>query len=88
MADSSETKPDVPATEESSKTTTTEGQSSFASMAANATSGVKENVFSMFGGGPKKEKKEDDDEGKDEPSGSSKAVKKDTEDVRQKQGSL
>lgn len=36
-------------------------------------------VFSMFGGGPKKEKKEEDDEGKDEPSGSSKAQKGDDE---------
>lgn len=39
---------------------------------------VKSDVFSMFGGGPKKEKVEDD-EGKDEPSGSSKAQK--AEDV-------
>lgn len=42
-----------------------------AAKASDAATGVKENVFSMFGGGPKKEKKvEEDDE--DEPSGSSK----------------
>lgn len=35
-----------------------------------------DSVFSMFGGGPKKEKKEEPEEGKDEPSGSSKAQKK------------
>lgn len=34
-----------------------------------------DSVFSMFGGGPKKEKKEEPEEGKDEPSGSSKAQK-------------
>ena len=48
------------------------------SAATNAAAGVKDSVFSMFGGGAKKEKKaeEEDGEGKDEPSGSSKAQKK------------
>ncbi|PWY84959.1 putative Ran-specific GTPase-activating protein 1 [Aspergillus heteromorphus CBS 117.55] len=39
-----------------------------------------DSVFSMFGGGPKKEKQEEADEGKDEPSGSSKAQKGEDED--------
>lgn len=47
-----------------------------AGAASAATSAVKDNVFSMFGGGPKKEKKEEEDD-VNEPSGSSKAVKKD-----------
>lgn len=49
--------------------------------ASNAAAGVKDSVFSMFGGGPKKEKKDDEDDkdDKDEPSGSSKAQKKDAE---------
>ncbi|KAL9618425.1 MAG: hypothetical protein Q9160_006866 [Pyrenula sp. 1 TL-2023] len=46
--------------------------------ASNAAAGVKDSVFSMFGGGAKKEKRADDgdDDAKDEPSGSSKAQKK------------
>lgn len=47
--------------------------------ATEAASTVKDNVFSMFGGGPKKEKKDETDEGADEPSGSSKAIKKESE---------
>lgn len=50
--------------------------------ATEAATAVKDNVFSMFGGGPKKEKKEETDEGANEPSGSSKAVKKEGEVLR------
>ena len=52
---------------------------SAATSASAAAAGVKDSVFSMFGGGGKKEVKKDEDEGKDEPSGSSKA-QKDAED--------
>jgi len=91
MADSSETKPELgnlsePKTtseESTSKETTTSGQS-ITDMAANATSTVKDNVFSMFGGGAKKEKKEETNEGEDEPSGSSKAAKKDDDEEDEK----
>lgn len=47
---------------------------SYTEAAANAASGVKDSVFSMFGGGAKKEKKEEKDD-VNEPSGSSKATK-------------
>jgi hypothetical protein len=43
-----------------------------AEKASEATSAVKDNVFSMFGGGPQKAKKEEPEEPVDEPSGSSK----------------
>ena len=51
---------------------------SYTQMATSAASGVKDNVFSMFGGGAKKEKKEEPEDDTNEPSGSSKA-KKDAE---------
>lgn len=75
MSDVTDTKPteEVKPTEEK---TVTEQATDAASSAATA---VKDNVFSMFGGGPKKEKKEETDEGANEPSGSSKAVKKEGE---------
>jgi Ran-binding protein 1 len=66
----------------------TEGKSSMAEMASNvasnataAATGVKDSMFSMFGGGARKEKKveEEDDDAKNEPSGSSKAQKKDAD---------
>ncbi|KAF7513098.1 hypothetical protein GJ744_011364 [Endocarpon pusillum] len=55
--------------------------SSAASTASAAASGVKDSMFSMFGGGVRKEKKveEDDEEARNEPSGSSKAQKKDAD---------
>lgn len=68
------------------ETSATEGKSSVVNMASNAAStataaasGVKDSVFSMFGGGAKKEKKvePEDEDAKNEPSGSSKAQKKD-----------
>lgn len=65
---------------EETKTVTeqaTEVASTAATTAAEAATAVKDNVFSMFGGGPKKEKKEEADEKDVEPSGSSKAAKKD-----------
>ncbi|MCJ1314574.1 single stranded nucleic acid binding protein [Agyrium rufum] len=43
--------------------------------ATSAATGMKDDVFSMFGGGTKKEKKEDAADDADEPSGSSKAKK-------------
>lgn len=60
-----------------SKPTYTEMASNVAGQASVAATGVKDSVFSMFGGGGAKEKKveQEDDEAKDEPSGSSKAVK-------------
>ena len=94
MADTSDTKPtpvgDAKKEESSSATgtaaaTASDAKSSIADAASTAantatTAAVtaKDNVFSMFGGGPKKEKKVEEDV--DEPSGSSKAQKKD--DVR------
>ncbi len=55
--------------------------STAASTASAAASGVKDSVFSMFGGGARKEKKveEEDEEARNEPSGSSKAQKKDAD---------
>lgn len=60
-----------------SKPTYTEMASNVAGSATAAAAGVKDSVFSMFGGGGAKEKKveQEDDAAKDEPSGSSKAVK-------------
>jgi Ran-binding protein 1 len=72
----------------SKEASTTEGKSSVAGMASNAASsataaaaGVKDSMFSMFGGGAKKEKKveDEDEDAKNEPSGSSKAQKKDAD---------
>lgn len=95
MADSSESKPDVTTTAtsetNSTKPTNTEQSTAreaegepqtYTEMATNATTAVKDNVFSMFGGGPKKEKKEETDEGADEPSGSSKKQAVEGEEVR------
>jgi Ran-binding protein 1 len=56
------------------------GATTYTEAAANAASGVKDSVFSMFGGGAKKEKKVEEDDA-DEPSGSSKN-KKAAEEVR------
>jgi len=50
------------------------GATSYTEAAANAASGVKDSVFSMFGGGAKKEKRVEEDDA-DEPSGSSKNKK-------------
>jgi Ran-binding protein 1 len=63
------------------KATVTEIASNAASTASAAVVGVKDSMFSMFGGGAKKEKKveEDDEDAKNEPSGSSKAQKKDAD---------
>lgn len=63
---------------------TTEPKSTVSEIASNAlgaASGVKDSVFSMFGGGTKREKKveEEDEDAKNEPSGSSKAQKKDAD---------
>ncbi|MCJ1355941.1 MAG: hypothetical protein MMC33_005934 [Icmadophila ericetorum] len=62
-----------------STTTYTDMASNAASSVTTAATGMKDNVFSMFGGGQKKERKPDPDDDVDEPSGSSKA-KKDAED--------
>src|SRR5947209_1275395 len=68
------------------KASESEIASSAASTASAAAAGVKDSMFSMFGGGAKKEKQveEEDDDAKNEPSGSSKAQKKegDAEEVR------
>jgi Ran-binding protein 1 len=72
---------EAPATDEKSTTVTETASAAAANVANTATAaatGVKDQVFSMFGGGAKKEKKEEEDD-KDEPSGSSK-VKKDADD--------
>ena len=61
------------------KTSVADMASSAASTAAAAAAGVKDSMFSMFGGGTNKEKKveeEEDEDAKNEPSGSSKAQKK------------
>lgn len=109
MADSTETKPIIDATEPklaesetkptpnpddaeagvaSNNAPATEGKSAVSdvtstvvSSATAAATGVKDSMFSMFGGGVKKEKKveEEDEEAKNEPSGSSKAQKKDAD---------
>ncbi|KAI9720985.1 MAG: single stranded nucleic acid binding protein [Chrysothrix sp. TS-e1954] len=76
-----DTKPTV-AKDETEKSTTeapssTDGTSATEKASA-AASGVKDNVFSMFGGGAKKDRKKEDDDDADEPSGSSK--KKDAEE--------
>ena len=69
---SSESKP-------ASTSTYTDMASNAASSVTSAATGMKDNVFSMFGGGQKKERKPDPEDDVDEPSGSSKA-KKDAED--------
>jgi Ran-binding protein 1 len=55
----------------------TSAATSAAATATAAATGVKDSVFSMFGGGGAKEKRveKEDDAAKNEPSGSSKAVK-------------
>jgi Ran-binding protein 1 len=93
MADTADTKPTpvedtkkeesssatgAAATVSDAKSTIVDAASTAASTATTAAVTAKDNVFSMFGGGPKKEKKVEEDV--DEPSGSSKAQKKD--DVR------
>lgn len=66
------------AADKKENTSTSEGMASLTTdKAASGGTGMKDNMFSMFGGGAKKEKKEEDDAGADEPSGSSK--KKDGE---------
>lgn len=62
------------------KPTYTKMASNVASGASAAAAGVTSSVFSMFGGGAKKEKKEEPEDDTNEPSGSSKAVKKEGED--------
>lgn len=96
MSDVTETKPDLTSTTaaaaESTETPvaekpaekTGEEEKSVTEKATDATLGAasktSDSVFSMFGGGPKKEKKEDDEE-VEEPSGSSKAQKKEGDEV-------
>jgi hypothetical protein len=97
MSDVTETKPDPTSTTavaaESTETPvaekpaekTGEEDKSATEKATDATLGAAskatDSVFSMFGGGPKKERKEEDEAGVDEPSGSSKAQKKEGEEV-------
>lgn len=78
------TNPSGSEAETSKETSTTESKPTYTEMASNcadsagaAAAGVKDSVFSMFGGGGAKEKKveQEDDAAKDEPSGSSKAIK-------------
>ena len=64
-----------PTTSKGEQSGLTKIASNAASSATTVVSGVKDNVFSMFGGGAKKEKKEEPDDDADEPSGSSKAKK-------------
>ena len=60
--------------------TYTEMVGNAATSATTAATGMKDNVFSMFGGGAKKEKRVEPEDDADEPSGSSKA-KTDAEDA-------
>lgn len=85
MSDVADKKPDPTTspegTQKPEESTTKPAETTKSDESAEPTKQTSDSVFSMFGGGPKKEKKEEPEEGKDEPSGSSKA-QAEKEDVR------